>query len=340
VLSLDGVSTPGRPVTGVLAHGADDPPSAATLLAPHPQWWLALALLAVAGAYLYGVYRLRARGDRWPAGRLIAFLVVGLGSIAAVTLTGIAAYDDTLLSLHMVQHMVLSMVAPIFLALGAPLTLALRVLPRRPRRVLLAIVHSRPARILAFPLVAFGLFVATPFALYFSSMYELTLRHDWFHELTHLHFVLVGCLFFWPLVGIDPLPNRWPYPGRALLMVVSTPLHAVLGLTIMQSASLLGGTWYPELQLAWADPAADQKLAGGILWAGGELVSITMLAVLVAQWMRAADREAARVDRQLDRAEAAEREAAEREVAERAEAPERAEAAEAAANPAGTIPAG
>jgi putative copper resistance protein D len=85
----------------------------------------------------------------------------------------------------------------------------------------------------------------------------------------------------------------------------------VLGLTIMQSTDLLGGDWYPSLHLSWADPAADQRLAGGLLWASGELVSVTMLAVLVIQWMRAADREARRIDRQLDREEAAERDAAE-----------------------------
>src|SRR2546421_12666214 len=201
----------------------------------------------------------------------------------------------------MVQHMVLSMVAPIFLALGAPVTLALRTLPRGPRRVLLAVVHSRVARVLAFPLVAYALFVATPFALYFTGLYRLTLENDLVHELTHLHFVVVGCLFFWPLLSVDPLPGRWPYPGRALLMLLSTPFHAVLGLTIMQSRELIAGDWYPALHLSWADPYADQVLGGGILWAGGEVVSVTMLAVLVIQWMREADREARRVDRKLER---------------------------------------
>jgi putative copper resistance protein D len=88
-------------------------------------------------------------------------------------------------------------------------------------------------------------------------------------------------------------------------MFLSTPFHTVLGLTIMQSTELLGGDWYPSLHLSWADPAADQRLAGGILWAGGELVSVTMLVVLVVQWMRDAERENRRVDRQLDREEAA-----------------------------------
>jgi putative copper resistance protein D len=267
--------------------------------------WIAVGLVLAAGLYLYGVHRLRARGDRWPVLRTVFFIGPGLGGIALVTVSGLHAYDTVLLSVHMVQHMVLSMIAPIFLALGAPVTLALRTLTGAPRRRLLAVLHSRVAKVLTFPLVAFGLFVATPFALYFTGLYRLTLENPLAHELVHAHFIITGCLFFWPLIGLDPLPNRWPYPARALLMVLSVPFHTVLGLTVMQSATLFGGDWYPSLQLTWADPFDDQQVAGGILWAGGEFVSVTMLAVLVVQWMRQSEREARRVDRELDRQEAA-----------------------------------
>ena len=262
--------------------------------------------LVVAGAlYGYGVHRLRRRGDHWPPGRTVAFVVGGLGSIAAVSVTGIEAYDDKLISVHMVQHMVLSMVGPIFLALGAPVALALRTLPAEARRALLAVLHSRVARVLTFPLVAFGIFVANPFVLYFTDLYRQTLEHAWLHEFIHVHFIVTGCLFFWPLLGLDPLPNRWPYPGRALLMVLSVPFHTVLGLTIMQSKTLLAGDYYPNLGLTWANPWDDQVTAGGVLWAGGEIVSVTMLGILVLQWIRQCEREARRVDRQLDREEAA-----------------------------------
>jgi putative copper resistance protein D len=265
--------------------------------------WLAVALVLAAGLYLHGVHRLRARGDRWPVGRTVFFLGAGLGSVAAVTVSGLHAYDTTLFSVHMAQHMVLSMIAPIFLALGAPVTLALRTLGGTPRRWLLAMLHSRVARVLANPLYAFAVFVANPFVLYFTGLYRLTLENALVHELVHAHFILTGCLFFWPLVGHDPLPGRWPYPARALLMVLSVPFHTVLGLTVMQSTTLFGGDWYPSLGLAWSDPWADQKVAGGILWAGGEFVSVTMLAVLVVQWMRQSEREARRIDRELDRQE-------------------------------------
>lgn len=265
---------------------------------------VAFFLLVAAALYGYGVYHLRKRGDHWPPGRTVAFLVGGLGSIAAVTVSGLEAYDDSLLSVHMVQHMVLAMVGPIFLALGAPVTLALRTLQRGPRRTLLAFLHSRYVRVLTFPLVAFGIFIANPFVLYFTGLYRLTLEHQSLHELTHIHFIVSGCLFFWPLLGLDPLPNRWPYPGRALLMVLSVPFHTVLGLTIMQSKTLLAGDYYPSLHLSWVNPWNDQVTAGGVLWAGGELVSVTMLGILVVQWIRQSEREAKRIDRALDRAEA------------------------------------
>ena len=264
-----------------------------------------LLLLVAAGLYGYGVIRLRRRGDHWPPGRTVAFVAGGVGTIAAVTLTGIGAYDDTLLSVHMIQHMVLSMVGPIFLALGAPVTLALRTMRVRPRRLLLAFLRSRAIRVLTFPLVSFGLFVANPFVLYFTPLYPYSLQHDWLHELIHVHFIITGCLFFWPLLGLDPLPNRWPYPARALLMVISVPFHTVLGLTIMQSKTLIGGGYYPSLHLAWSNPWSDQVVAGGILWAGGEMVSVTMLGILIIQWMRQSEREAKAIDRALDRAEAA-----------------------------------
>jgi putative copper resistance protein D len=87
-------------------------------------------------------------------------------------------------------------------------------------------------------------------------------------------------------------------------MVLSVPFHTVLGLTIMQSRTLFGGDWYPNLNLSWSDPWSDQVVAGGVLWAGGEIVSVTMLGILVMQWIRQSEREARRVDRALDRAEA------------------------------------
>ncbi len=261
------------------------------------------AVLLAAGLYFWGVRRLAVRGVRWPRSRQIAWYVGGLGTLAIATVSGLAAYDDVLFSAHMVQHMLLAMVAPIFLALGAPVTLALRALPRRGRAVLVAVLHSRAAKVLTFPAVGWVLFVASPFALYFTGWYPATLDNDLLHELLHAHFVLVGVLFFWPLIGVDPIPGRMPHPMRVLLLVTTLPLHVVLGLTIMTERTVIAASHYNALGLPWVDPFLDQRVGGGLLWASGDLIGLLMLGAAVLQWKRASDREAVREDRRLDRLE-------------------------------------
>ena len=266
----------------------------------------------IAGLYLVGVAVLRRRGDRWPLGRTVAFVPVGMGLFWFATSSGLAAYDTTLLSVHMVQHMVLSMLVPLALALGAPITLALRTLPVRPRRWLLACLHSRVARVLSFPPLTFALYVVSPWALYFTGWYDASLSSPYVHEMMHLHLVLVGSLFFWPLVGVDPVPGRVGYPFRVLLVVLTLPFHAFLGVTILGQEALIGGDWYPSLHDgpmgSWLpDPLDDQHLAGGILWGSGDLIGLAFFAVLFAQWVRSSRREAEREDRRLDLLEARER---------------------------------
>jgi cytochrome c oxidase assembly factor CtaG len=266
------------------------------------------------GLYLLGVHVLHRRGDRWPVGRSLAH-GIGLAAFYTATSSGLAAYDTTLLSVHMVQHMVLSMLVPLALALGAPVTLALRTLPDRPRRWLLAVLHSPVAKVLSFPPLTFLLYVVSPWALYFSGWYDASLHSAYVHEMMHLHLVLVGTLFFWPLMGVDPLPGRVGYPVRMLLTVLTLPFHAFLGVTIMGQERLIGGSWYPSLHDgpmgAWLpDPFDDQHLAGGILWGSGDLIGLVFFAVLFTQWVRSSMKEARREDRRLDLIEARQRSAA------------------------------
>ena len=258
----------------------------------------------VAGLYLYGVWVLRARGDGWPVSRTIAFVVLGMGSFFFATSSGLAAYDTVLLSAHMGQHMILSMLVPLFLALGAPITLMLRTLPARPRRWLFAVLHSRVAKVLTFAPLTFLLFVISPWALYFSGWYDATLQSVVLHELMHVHLVLVGSLFFWPLLGTDPVPGRVQYLFRLILVFLTLPFHAFLGVTIMAQEELIAGDWYRSLDLAWLpDPADDQYVAGSLLWAAGDLIGLVFFGVLFVQWVRSSMREAVREDRRLDRLE-------------------------------------
>jgi cytochrome c oxidase assembly factor CtaG len=318
---------------------AEDLPPRLTPIGALTRWtfdpWLALGVLLVAGLCLYlaGVRVLHGRGDAWPALRTASFVGLGLGTVVVATMSSLGTYDDVLFSVHMIQHMLLAMVAPVFLALGAPVTLALRTLPGRPRHLLQRLLKSRFARVVSSPPVTWPLFVGTPFVLYFTGLYELSLRNNAFHELVHVHFLLTGCLFFWPLIGLDPVPGRMPYLLRLILVFLALPAHAFLGIAIMSDTSVLAGDFYRGLGRSWGGSLlTDQHLGGGILWASGDLVGLLFMTVLAVQWVNAEERVARREDRRLDRLEA--RAAA---TAAAAEAEARAEAEE-PARPAGPPP--
>lgn len=59
--------------------------------------------------------------------------------------------------------------------MAAPITLALRTLPVAPRKLLVALMHSPPMRVLTHPLVTFAGFAISPFVLYYTPLYEATL---------------------------------------------------------------------------------------------------------------------------------------------------------------------
>ena len=265
---------------------------------------MAIGIAVAAGLYIAGLVVMHRRGDRWPVRRSVSFLLGGLGSIGLATMSALGTYDTVLLSVHMVQHMTLMMVSPMFLALGAPVTLALRTLPPRPRTMLLAVLHSRVARVLTFAPLTLALFIATPFALYYSSFYELSLRSGFWHAFLHLHFLIVGALLMWPLMGIDPVPGRISYPLRLLMLFLMLPFHAFLGISIMSSTQLIAESWYLAFNRTWPpSPLDDQYLAGGIMWASGDVIALVMLIALFVQWYAQSQREARREDRRLDRLE-------------------------------------
>ena len=261
------------------------------------------SLIVIGVAYLSGVRALRSRGDRWKIGRSISF-IGGLGTIAVATMSSLGAYDDQLFWIHTVQHILLAMVAPLFLVLGAPITLGLRTGPATLRRWLLATIHHRVARVLVFPPVGASLLVATLFALYFTPLYQQTLTHPLLHAVLHVHFVVVGCLFLLPIIGVDPIPARPTYPLRLLILFVTMPAHAFLGIALMSLKRPIAGDYYFGLHRTWGPaPLADDHLGGGILWASGELITLCVVAALFVQWSRSDQRASSRSDRRADRAE-------------------------------------
>lgn len=280
------------PVRAVLGFAMPPEPSWQTMLTLwRPDLFFAVLVVVLGGLYAAGVARLLRRGDRWPWGRTIAWFL-GLLSIVAVKLTGVATYSMILFSTHMVQHMVLSMVTPILLVLGGPCTLALRALhparrrgDRGPREWLTALLNSSAAYYLTHPLFAVPLFVVSTYGLYFSPLFGNLMLDHLGHMAMSVHFLLAGYLFYWNIIGVDPLPTRLPHLMRILVLLVTMGLHAFFGVAIMSLSQPLGMEWFGIFDVPWLDSVLeDQQSGGGIAWGLGEVPTLLVMLTLLFQW--------------------------------------------------------
>ena len=269
-----------------------------------------LGFLVLATAlYIRGVVVLSRRGDKWPVGRTVAF-ILGVASADYATSGGIGVYSHFSFSLHMIGHMILGMMSPIGFVLSAPITLALRTLPigrtsneRGVRATFLVFLHSRYARTITNPLVALTIFDGSLFLLYMTPLFGTLMQSHSGHLIMNIHFILSGFLFFHVIVGVDPNPQKVPHLVRVIMLFGAMSVHAFFSIALLSSSTLIDGGYFASLNRPWAtDLLVDQHTGGAIGWAMGEIPILIALIATFIQWTRDDSREAKRIDRASDRA--------------------------------------
>jgi putative copper resistance protein D len=285
-----------------LAHGADAP--APTLGSALTAWRLELPVLVgigiTAAAYGWAARRVsRAHpANRHPTGRTVAF-TGGLAVIGLALVSPIEAYEGSLFSVHMVQHLLLELVAAPLLLLGGPITLALRAATPPVRRRLLAVLQSRLAHVLAFPVVAWLVFAAVNWGWHFSTLYDQALESSPLHHLQHATFLAAALLFWWPVLGVDPSPWRMPHPVRLLYLFLALPQNSFLGVALLSARDVLYAHYATNARTWGPSALEDQQLGGTIMWVGGDLAFLAGMAVVVALWVAHEDRRTRRLDARL-----------------------------------------
>ncbi|WP_197074154.1 MULTISPECIES: cytochrome c oxidase assembly protein [unclassified Leucobacter] len=273
--------------------------------------WVLVCVFAAA-LYLAGVWRLRRRGDRWSIGRTLAWLA-GLAMLFYTTNGAFNAYEQTLFSVHMLGHMMLTMLIPLVLVLGAPVTLALRATEKRDdgswggREWIMWMVQTPYSKIITHPAVAAVVFAGSLWIFYFTPVFRWAMTEHLGHQWMIIHFLISGYLFSLSMVGIDPVPYRFPYPLRLVTLFATMASHAFFGVTIMTGNGLMLADWFGAMGRTWgAPPLEDQNLGGGIAWGIGELPTLALALVVTVQWSRSDAREQKRRDRAADRSGEAE----------------------------------
>jgi putative membrane protein len=254
-----------------------------------------LACLAAVLWYASAARRVRSSGGRVPRPRVVAFMA-GIGVLVVALASSVDAYADVSFAVHMVQHLLLSFVAPPLLALGAPVTLALRSSSARSRTRLSSLLHARAVRALVNPVTGFVAFVALPFVLHFSPIFDLALRDARVHALEHVVLLGVGIVFWWPVVGVDPIPHRPGHAARVISVLLTLPAQSFLALAIFSANAPLYPT-YARLAAPFEDALGDQRTAAALMWVVAGVISISVALAAAVAWRRADEARQVRLDR-------------------------------------------
>ncbi len=245
-------------------------------------------LCAVAYWYLRSDWRLAGRGRRWPARRTTSFML-GLVSIDLAVQSPVATFTASYFEAHVIQHLLLMVVAPPLLALGAPSTLFLQTSTRRLKTLWLKVLKSRGFAVLTFPLTVFALYFGVMFAFFLTSLINFAMLHMWVMDSFNVMFFLGATLYWWPLVGLDPIVHwRMGYGARMVSILIAGPPEVILGLAILSSSRPIASMY----------SLASTRAGGGLLWAATEASALIGFIPVFLQWARADERAAKRIDLQ------------------------------------------
>ena len=243
------------------------------------------AVLVAAGLYLWGVVRVARRHPArpWPAWRTGMFLG-GLAVVVLATESGIGSYDDLLFWDHMIQHLMLIMIAPVLLIFGQPITLLLHASRNPLHTWAKRVLRSRVASFLTWPVFGFAAYAAAVMAAHLTSLATQIDANETLHNAEHVLFLVVGYLFFLPILGSEPIRWRLSYPVRFIILVLVMPVDTFTGLVLGYGTAGTPGVPVGP-RPPWApDPVADLHTGGAVMWVAGDALMFGLMMLVYLMW--------------------------------------------------------
>jgi len=254
-----------------------------------------LSSLVLVSALLYaiGLRRRLATGRRRP--ELVtraALFAVSLVLIDIVLSPAFDRFADESLTMHMLQHVVLMAIVPPLVVGAAPWLTIWRAVPLEARRsaargvLRLPAVVRRGLRGLVAPLPAWLLINVDLGIWHVPWLYDLTLRNAVVHGVEHTSFLVLGTLFWIPILDSPPLHARLGQLRRAVYVTAGAATGWVLALVLAFAPSPL----YPAYaalhhRLTGLSALGDQQLAAGVMLGIGSIPFTIAVFVFIYRWL-------------------------------------------------------
>jgi putative membrane protein len=246
---------------------------------------LTLVMVLAALLYLRGWIHLRSASvDIIPVWRASSFLI-GLFLIWLAVGSPLAVFDEELLTVHMVQHLLLMTFAPALILLGAPVMPLLYGLPQHFVRSILGPFFRWPpaqrfGRVLSQPVFCWVAGAAALVGWHVPGAFTLALRSEGWHVVEHACFLGAGLLFWWPVVQPWPSVPIWSRWSILLYLFLATLPCDILSAFLVFADRVVYPVYLSSRQQFGMSVLEDQERAGGLMWTCITIVYLVPAAIL------------------------------------------------------------
>ena len=260
--------------------------------------YLLIAVVAVVAVVYVRTRRAAARaGLPWARRRDVLF-GIGLASVVWTTNGFPEARGSQLMWVWMVQDLLLLLIVPILLMSAQPLSLATAV--HGPGNRIARVLGTAPLRFLGSPMVSPVLVPVLCVLLIFGGLGAFSVSSVPAGALVQLLLLLAGVLIAVPLVTTDDQRSSLAVGLSLGIGFVELILDAFPGIALRFQTHLTlvhFAVHRPAFSPVGID---DQHIAGGILWVVAEVLDLPFLILAAHRWIKADQRDAARIDAELD----------------------------------------
>jgi len=245
---------------------------------------LTLILLLVAALYLRGWISVHSvsgvRNPAWKAGSFFLSLFL----IWTAWGSPLAAYDHSLLTAHMIKHLLLMTFAPPLLMLGEPIKMFWHVMPRLARNTLGNIARQplvhQVTRTVTRPALCLIVSTLTLVAWHLPALFTLCVRFEIWHTVEQITFLGAGLLFWWPVIQPWPTASTGPRWSILLYLFLATLPCDILSGFLVFSDRVVYPVYLSAPRMFGFSVLADQQCAAALMWTCVTLVYLMPAAIV------------------------------------------------------------
>jgi cytochrome c oxidase assembly factor CtaG len=198
-----------------------------------------------------------------------------------------AAYDHSLLTVHMIKHLLLMTFAPPLILLGEPMKVFWGMTPLLARSTLGRVWHrplvQRLVRIVTSPVLCWTVSALTLIAWHLPTLFALGVRSEIGHTVEQAMFFGTGLLFWWPVIQPWPSTSTGPRWSLLLYLFLATLPCDILSGFLVFSDRVAYPVYLSTPRLLGFSVLEDQQCAAALMWTCVTLVYLVPAAIISAK---------------------------------------------------------